>query len=220
MSRQQAPFPTSSARRPRSPAQTNGYDAESTSFSSTRPLQISRPSRPHTPSNSSLMNGSPRGQGAVSPSGPSRPQRSELRSRQVSEYSNSDQTSGSSRPRRTADRESVSTTRSDASLGNAYRKRTGSPSTTTTRANPKSKGNAPVETSPISPSSMAAIMAFQNAGQRKRAQTNGSDDYEYEREKKREREQEMLMQQRIREKAPGRRPNGKARAGDIDGTSY
>jgi exocyst complex component 4 len=138
----------------------------------------------------------------------------------VSEYSNSDQTSGSSRPRRTADRESVSTTRSDASLGNAYRKRTGSPSTTTTRANPKSKGNAPVETSPISPSSMAAIMAFQNAGQRKRAQTNGSDDYEYEREKKREREQEMLMQQRIREKAPGRRPNGKARAGDIDGTSY
>jgi len=67
---------------------------------------------------------------------------------------------------------------------------------------------------------MAAIMAFQNAGQRKRAQTNGSDDYEYEREKKKEREQEMLMQQRIREKAPGRRPNGKARAGDIDGRCH
>jgi hypothetical protein len=63
-------------------------------------------------------------------------------------------------------------------------------------------------------------MAFQNAGQRKRAQTNGSDDYEYEREKKRERENELLMQQRIREKAPGRRTNGKARAGDIDGTLH
>lgn len=49
---------------------------------------------------------------------------------------------------------------------------------------------------------MAAIIAFQTAGQRERAQTNGNDDYEYEKAKERERE-EMLMQQRIREKAPG-----------------
>ncbi|KAF7967561.1 hypothetical protein HWV62_33943 [Athelia sp. TMB] len=63
---------------------------------------------------------------------------------------------------------------------------------------------------------MAAIMAFQNAGQRKRAQTNGSDDYEYEKEKRQAREKERLMQERIKQKAPGRRTNGKAKAGDID----
>lgn len=221
MSRQQAPFPTSSARRPKSPAQSNGYDAESPPFSSsTRPLQIGRPSsRPRTPSNTSFINSSPRSQGAPSPNGPSRPQRSELRSRQMSEYSNSDQTSGSSRPRPTRDSETASTTRSEASSVNAYSQANGSTSAAGTRSHSKPKGNIPAETSPISPSSMAAIMAFQNAGQRKRAQTNGSDDYEYEREKTREREKEMLMQQRIREKAPGRRTNGKARAGDIDGMS-
>ena len=219
MFRQPAPFPTSPARRPRSPSQLNGYDAESTTPfpSSTRPLQIGRPSsRSHTPSNSSLMSDSPRGQTTGSPSAPSRPQRSELRSRQMSEYS--DQTSGSSRSRPTQDRDSVSTTRSDASLGNSYSKRNG----VTTQLNarqqkPKRSGSA--EVSPLSPSSMAAITAFQNAGQRKRAQTNGSDDVEYEKEKRMEREKEMLMQQRIREKAPGRRTNGKARAGDIDGRS-
>jgi exocyst complex component 4 len=133
----------------------------------------------------------------------------------MSEYS-SDQTTGSPRSRPTQDRDSVSTTRSDASLGKSYSKRNGMTSASDTR----SKGNASVEQSPLSPSSMAAIMAFQNAGQRKRAQTSGSEDYEYEREKKREREKEVLMQQRIRERAPGRRTNGKARAGDIDGISH
>lgn len=61
-------------------------------------------------------------------------------------------------------------------------------------------------------------MAFQNAG-RKRAQTNGSDEFEYTKEKREAREREKLTQDRIKEKAPGRRLNGKAKAGDIDGMS-
>lgn len=47
--------------------------------------------------------------------------------------------------------------------------------------------------------------------------TNGSDDYDYQRERREEMEAERIRQQRIREKVPGRRVNGKARAGDIDG---
>ena len=47
--------------------------------------------------------------------------------------------------------------------------------------------------------------------------TNGSDDMEYEAERRNEQEAEKARQQRIRDRAPGRRMNGKARAGDIDG---
>lgn len=215
MSRQ-SPFPTNSARRPRSPVQPNVYDASSSPVpSNVRPLQIGRPSsRPNTPSNSSLANSSPRSQSFASSNGPSRPQRSDMRSRQVSEYSNDDRASSSSRP----PRDSASTTRSDASQSNTYRTRNGS--TTTARSTPKSRSNGPTEVSPISPGSAAAIAAFQNAGQRKRAQTNGSDDYEYDRERRKEREREQLVQQRMKEKQLGRRPNGKVRAGDIDGTFY
>lgn len=50
--------------------------------------------------------------------------------------------------------------------------------------------------------------------------TNDSDDYEYQQERQREIEAEKVRQQRIRDKVPGRRANGKARAGDIDGQSY
>lgn len=158
------------------------------------------------------MNGSVRGSGTASPNGPSRPQRSELRTRQLSEYSNDDRASSSSR----AGRDSVSTTRSDASLGNAYRTRNGSSSTA--RSNTNSRPNGQMETkSPISPGAMGAIAAFQKAGQRQRAMTNGSDDYEYEEQRRKEREREQRTQQRIKEKAMGRRTNGKARAGDIDG---
>jgi exocyst complex component 4 len=57
------------------------------------------------------------------------------------------------------------------------------------------------------------MSAFQSAGTRKRTE----DDYERERERREEAEAEKLRQQRIRDKAPGRRANGKARAGDIDG---
>jgi exocyst complex component 4 len=47
--------------------------------------------------------------------------------------------------------------------------------------------------------------------------TNGSDDFEYQREREMEVEADRARQQRIRDKVPGRRVNGKARAGDIDG---
>lgn len=47
--------------------------------------------------------------------------------------------------------------------------------------------------------------------------TNESEDKEYEIERQNELQAEKARQQRIRDKAPGRRINGKARAGDIDG---
>jgi hypothetical protein len=47
--------------------------------------------------------------------------------------------------------------------------------------------------------------------------TNESEDREYEIERQNQLQAEKDRQQRIRDKAPGRRTNGKARAGDIDG---
>jgi hypothetical protein len=47
--------------------------------------------------------------------------------------------------------------------------------------------------------------------------TNESEDMEYEIERQNELQAEKARQQRIRDKVPGRRTNGKARAGDIDG---
>ncbi|KAJ8509424.1 hypothetical protein ONZ45_g8399 [Pleurotus djamor] len=67
----------------------------------------------------------------------------------------------------------------------------------------------------VSPTLNNAISAFQSAGFRKRAMTNGSDEINYQRERQQEIEQETARQQRIREKMPGRQPT-KARAGDID----
>lgn len=49
---------------------------------------------------------------------------------------------------------------------------------------------------------------------------NESDDVEYQAERQNALEAEKARQQRIRDKVPGRRTNGKARAGDIDGTSF
>lgn len=48
--------------------------------------------------------------------------------------------------------------------------------------------------------------------------TNGSTDREQERA--REMEEEKQRQRKLRDKVAGRRPNGKARAGDIDGKSF
>jgi exocyst complex component 4 len=64
------------------------------------------------------------------------------------------------------------------------------------------------------------MAAFREAGARKRSMTNGSEDTTYEREKKREREKEMMRQERIRERMPGRKATGKAKAGDIDGECF
>jgi len=65
----------------------------------------------------------------------------------------------------------------------------------------------------------AVLSAFQSAGARRRAMTNGSEDTEHDRTRQQELQAEKLRQQRIRDKTPGRRMNGRAHAGDIDGLS-
>ncbi|OAX44421.1 hypothetical protein K503DRAFT_678876 [Rhizopogon vinicolor AM-OR11-026] len=71
-------------------------------------------------------------------------------------------------------------------------------------------------TSPAIPPLATVMAAFKEAGARKRSMTNGSEDTAYEREKQREKEKEMMRQERIRERMPGRKATGKAKAGDID----
>lgn len=211
------PFPTRRARSPSlissasGPAQNSGQAS-----SATRPLQIARPpSRPTTPSNSGYITGTPP-RGSIpnnAVTGPSRPQRSELRTR-VSEYSASDRASTSSRD---PYRDSVSTVRSDAS--HQHRPRPGPSNNqgmpSTVRAKPQRMDSVPPNDGDRTPID-TVMSAFQSAG-RRRAMTNGSDDLEYQRERQKEIEAENVRQQRIRDKVPGRRVNGKARAGDIDG---
>ncbi|KAJ7071200.1 exocyst complex component sec8 [Mycena amicta] len=160
--------------------------------SSTRPLQISRPpSRPTTPSNNGAE---PRvRQQRVEESPPSRPQRSGLRSQRESEYSST--------------RDSVST-----DVSTSYRSR---PSNPNGPVKPQRLRSTPYEEEQTTPTSLTSVMsAFQSAGSRRR--DTGDEETEYRRERREEMEAEKLRQQRIRDKAPGRRPNGKARAGDID----
>lgn len=216
------PFPT---RRAQSPSLTNGnVPTSNVPFSApggpsaTRPLQIARPpSRPTTPSNSSILSSSPRGIPNTAPGGPSRPQRSELRSR-VSEYSESERASSSSRDNY---RDSIMTTRSDYSQ--PFRSRGGGSSNPNTpgksRPQPQRMRSAPSEeTETTTPIAMSSVLsAFQSAGARKRTMTNGSEEMEYQRDRQKEIEAEKVRQQRIRDKVTGRRVNGKARAGDIDG---
>lgn len=131
-------------------------------------------------------------------SSPARPARSDLRPRQTSQYSQS------SVSLRTISRDSISTSRSDT------------PSNGRVRARAQSNGQD--EEPQTSPVALSAVMtAFQQAGSsRRRAMTNGT--MEREREREKELEEENLRQKRIRDKVPGRRPNGKSRAaGDIDG---
>jgi exocyst complex component 4 len=64
------------------------------------------------------------------------------------------------------------------------------------------------------------MSAFQSAGSRRRAMTNESEDMDYEIERRNELQAEKVRQQRIRDKVPGRRINGKTRAGDIDGEHH
>ncbi|KAJ7487411.1 exocyst complex component sec8 [Mycena galericulata] len=193
------PFPS---RRARSPPLSNG-SGPAQGPNGTRPLQIARPpSRPTTPSNSGIISGSPRGPPAnTAPSGPSRPQRSELRSR-GSDYAAS------------TSRDSIAT---DAS--SSYRSRPSVSSNPSTPANPRPKPqrlrSAPTDDEQTTPVALSSVMsAFQSAGTRKRGATE--EEMEYRRERKEEMEAEKRRQQRIRDKAPGRRVNGKARAGDID----
>lgn len=80
-----------------------------------------------------------------------------------------------------------------------------------------SRPSAQDETSPTTPALASVMAAFREAGARKRAMTNGSEDIAYEQEKQREKELEMMRQERIRERMPYRKATGKAKAGDIDG---
>ncbi|TFK36881.1 Sec8 exocyst complex component-specific domain-containing protein [Crucibulum laeve] len=207
------PFPT----RRRSPSQTSGnpYATQSSSApgnASTRPLQFSRPpSRPTTPSNSSLAPSSP-GYGPppnTAPIGPSRPQRSERRNR-ASEYSASERASTSSQD---PYRDSVHTARSDNGLPgrNGATIPSERPKLQRLQSVPSEDG---ADTTPTSLTS--ALSAFQSAGSRRRKMTLDEEDVEYQRERENEIEAEKARQQRIREKAPGRKANGSARKGDID----
>ncbi|KZT30767.1 hypothetical protein NEOLEDRAFT_1159877 [Neolentinus lepideus HHB14362 ss-1] len=203
-----SPFPTNPGRRARSPPLPNGNDTQPGPYSTqTRPLQIGRPpSRPTTPSNSSFSsrNGIP--------NGPSRPQRSELRSRQGSDYYvASEQTAASSSRAgfNTRDRRDSSvTTRSDASYSSRTQSTRRPPERSMTVNSMQSEDGAP------SPSLATVMSAFQSAGARKRAMTNGSADMDYERERERVIQEEKLRQKKLRDK--GMRMNGKAKAGDID----
>ncbi|KAK0465001.1 exocyst complex component sec8 [Desarmillaria tabescens] len=208
--------PPFSSRRGRSPSFSNGIPTISPPLSApgmtmaTRPLQISRSSsRPTTPSNSSIISTSPRATPPnTAPVGPSRPQRSELRAR-ASDFTGNDRGS-------TSYRDSISTTRSDASSSLHSRTITSTP-VKTRPPKPQRLNSSPTDDEQTpTPTSLSSVMsAFQSAG-RRRAMTNGSDDLEYQKEKRVEMEAEKARQQRIRDKVPGWKVNGKARAGDID----
>ena len=208
--------PSFSSRR-RSPSRTNGISISVPSpfsppgTSATRPLQISRQAdRPITPTSAS---NSPRtALNMVSP-GPLRPQRSELRAR-TSEYSGSEHLSASYR-------DSISTTHSDNSSTQRARTSSSTNPNTPLRSRPKPQrlqSQSSDDSELTTPASLiSAMSAFQSAGSRRRAMTNESEDMEYEIERQNELQAEKARQQRIRDKVPGRRTNGKARAGDIDG---
>lgn len=69
----------------------------------------------------------------------------------------------------------------------------------------------------MSPTSIAAIAAFQTAGLRKRVGTRDEVmDEAYEREREREIAVQKDRQRRIRDRAPGRKPTAH-KLGDIDG---
>lgn len=68
-----------------------------------------------------------------------------------------------------------------------------------------------------SPTLSKAAAAFQSAGAARRGLING--DAERAKERDRELEKEKERQRRMREKVQGRRPNGTAKSGDIDGGS-
>ncbi|KAG0704359.1 Sec8 exocyst complex component-specific domain-containing protein [Suillus ampliporus] len=196
------------------PSNSNG------SYTTTRPLQIARPpSRQAAPSSNTFASSSPKGPGFSLPKGPLRPQRSELRPRQVSEHS--ERASISSRATQLEDyaardrRDSSSTTRSDSSAAPQYNNGSIGAANNRPRVDiPRS--SAYDETSPTAPALASVMAAFREAGARKRAMTNGSEDIAYEQEKQREKEQEMKRQERIRDRMPFRKATGKAKAGDID----
>ena len=174
--------------------------------SGARPIQISRPDLPIAAGNNPGYTTSQNAQ----PSGPSRPQRSELRNR-ASDYDPSESTSH---------RDSVSTTRSVASLQRPRGPPSGNPNTPS-RPRPQ-RLNSPVSDEgeqPTPASLTSALSAFKSAGARRRAMTDASDSTDYHMDRQSEIEAEKVRQQRIRDRVPGRRIKGSAPAGNIDGTT-
>ncbi|KIK30358.1 hypothetical protein PISMIDRAFT_87500, partial [Pisolithus microcarpus 441] len=151
-----------------------------------------------------------------------RPQRSELRSRQPPDYSTAERASTSSRLAYDYNgrdrRDSSSTMRSDASVSQRFHNGSVAENRPPLDVSLGSMDEVPA-TSPVfvatSPALSAVMAAFKDAGTRKRGMTNEGRE-ESERERKAEMERQRLRQERIRERMPGRRPTGKAKAGDID----
>ncbi|OCH94713.1 hypothetical protein OBBRIDRAFT_769063 [Obba rivulosa] len=198
------PYPPDSSRRPGS-SNLNGSGRQG-SFPTTRPLQINRtPTRPTTPSRSSALAGSPEG--------PARPTRSGLRSAQASQYSTSDRTSMDSRL--TRDSGDPRDAYADSPSSQSTRYESGSSSYYNGRSAPGGVPISPTSETEISPTSQAVIAAFQSFG-RRRATIDKLVDKEYEEARRKEQEIQQLRQQKIQQRVPGRRPVGRARAGDID----
>jgi len=172
--------------------------------SGARPFQISRPDLSTATGNGYITSQN------AQPSGPSRPQRSELRNR-ASDYDPSESTSH---------RDSVSTTRSVASLQRPRGLPSSNPNTPS-RPRPR-RLNSPVSDDgeqPTPASLNSALSAFKSAGARRRAMTDASDSTDYHMDRQSEMEAEKVRQQRIRDRVPGRRIKGSAPAGDVDGTT-
>jgi hypothetical protein len=190
MSRQPPPFPS---KRPAFP----GIDSPQYPSSEIKPLQINRLPRP---SNASLVSND-------SPTGPSRPQRSDLRVN----YPASDDTLQERDPRDRTN--SSSTTRSDMSGPNMYRTVNGNPSSPRSRR----PGRSGTEESDISsPASLTAVMSAFQSGLRKKAMRAQGDNQRDERQQAVE--AENATQERIRRRMPGRQQTGASKTGDIDGT--
>lgn len=217
---------TQSTRRTRTPSISNPLPNPlnyPTSLPTTRPLQIARPS---TPTNAAFS--SPKAPPFSSPNRPHRPQRSDLRPRQPSDYSASERTSTSSRIVNDLNtrerRDSSSTTLSDASI---QHRPIGSISLPTKpRLDLPRSGTIELSASPTlssttaSPALSAAMAAFRDAGEtnlRRRELANGNDEGNYELERRSEVEREKARQERIKERMPYRKPTAKGKTGEIDG---
>jgi exocyst complex component 4 len=201
MSRQPPSFPS---KRPQP------FDIDTSSYSPpiTKPLQITRAPRSTAPSNASVVSNG-------SPTGPSRPQRSELRANKVPDYSVSD---AAPLARVSRDRkDSASTTISDISSSNRdiYRTVNGNSPGQRTRWTTRSGTD---ESDLTSPASLTSVVSAFQSGLRKKVMTT-YDDNPWE-GRQQAIEAESATQERIRRRMPGRRQNGVAKTGDIDGARH
>ena len=195
------PFPT---RRPKT-ADNNEDRYTQDTYSSVRPLEINRPpSRPQAQVEPTFSGSQRTYSNASTFNGPSRPRRSQLRSRQESEST-------------ARNRDSVSTVRSEASSYRSVPSTYLPPAPTKYSRQERSQTVSTNDSGDIPAALPSVLSAFKNAGNRRRMMSD--DDLEYERERVQEAEKERLRQQRIKERTPGRRANGRTRTGDIDGAS-